>query len=145
MERKPLSERVKLIKVKDPTTDGTSAVNGDGVDMQQDGGWEGVMFFTSFATPAAGNLMNAAQSANNTDFDDLADSQVDAGASDEDQWVDVFRPSDRYVRPELVRGTSTVVGDIWAMLYGPRQEPTTNVLAGTINGKCVIEPLEGTA
>lgn len=144
-----LSTRTKLIKVKDPTADGTSAVNGDGVDMDQDGGYAGVMFFTSFGTAAAGNLMNAAQSSDNAsadDYTDLTGTSVTSGSSDEDVWLDVYKPSKRYVRPEVARGTSSTLGDIWALLYEPRDTRNVdNTTTGTIAGEGHVSPAEGTA
>ncbi len=139
-----LSNGIKLTKVKDVTADGTSAVNSDGVDMQ---GWEGVIFFTSFGTAAAGNTMNGAQGADNaSDWVDLAGTAVSSGSSDEDVWLDIKNPTDRYVRCELARGTTTTVGDIWALQYGKNGKmPIDNAHTGTIAGEAHVTPAEGTA
>jgi hypothetical protein len=143
-----LSQKVKLIKVKDASGAATTAVDSDGVDMDQDGGFGGVLFFTSFGTAAANNTVNAAQSSDNAstdDYTDLAGTAVTSGTSDEDVWVDVYRPTKRYVRLEAARGTSSTLGDIWAILYEPRVVPTDNVLSGTIVGEGHVSPAEGTA
>lgn len=141
-----LSDRVKFIKVKDHSADGTSAVNSDGVDMNQDGGYEGVIFLTSFGTAAAGNTMNAAQGADNSsDWVDLTGTSVTSGTSDEDVWLDIYKPTDRYVRAEIARGTSSTLESIWAILYNPRSTPVDNTTSGTIAGEAHISPAEGTA
>jgi hypothetical protein len=143
-----LSKKVKIIKVKDAAGAATSAVESDGVDMDQDGGFGGVLFVTSFGTAAANNTINAAQSdddGSSDDYTDLAGTGVSSGASDEDVWLDVYRPTKRYVRLEAARGTSSTLGDIWAILYEPRVAPTSNVLSGTIVGEGHVSPPEGTA
>lgn len=142
-----ISDRVKLIKVKDHSTAGTSAVNSDGVDMDQDGGYEGVLFITSFGTAAADNTVNAAQGADNSaDWQDLTGTSVVSGTSDEDVWLDIFRPTDRYVRLEAARGTSSTLESIWAILYNPRRTMAVdNTTSGTIIGEGHVSPAEGTA
>jgi len=136
-----LSNEVKITKVKDPSTAATSAVLSDSVDMV---GYEGVLFVTSFGTAAANNIINAAQCLDDSTFLDLEDSGVASGTSDEDVWVDVYQPADRYVRCEVARGTSTTVGDIWALQYGARVKPVDNTTSGTITGEAHRTPDEGT-
>lgn len=137
-----LSDNVKFVKVQDHTAAGTSAVNSDGVDMT---GYDGVCFITSFGTAAAGNTLEAAQSEDNSSFSDLLGSSVTSGTSDEDVWIDVYRPRERYVRVEAARGTSSTLESIWAILYHPRSLPVDNTTTGTIAGEAHAEPAEGTA
>lgn len=138
----PLMENVKLTKVADYTTAATTAVNGTHVDMA---GYEGVVFFASFGTAATNNTINAAQGATTSSFDDLEGTSVTSGASDEDVWIDIYKPTGRYVRPEIARGTSSTVETIWAMQYGPRKAPVDNNTTGTIAGEVHATPAEGTA
>lgn len=146
-----LCEQVKITKVADAAGAGTTAVNGAGVDMQADGGWDAVLFLTSYGTPAANNLMKAQQSdddASADDYTDIAGSEVDAsGASDEDQWLDIQRPRKRYVRPVVQRGTSSTCENIWAIQYRGRKVVSSaiNLVSGTIYGKKLYHPDEGTA
>jgi hypothetical protein len=137
-----LSSAVKITKVKDHSGAATSAVDSDSVDMQ---GFDGVLFLTSFGTAAADNTVNAAQSSNNSNFDDLAGTKVGGGASDEDMWIDIYKPTDRYVRLEAARGTSSTLESIWAIQYRGAKQPISNVLAGTIIGELHVSPDEGTA
>jgi hypothetical protein len=139
-----LSEGCKITKVADAAGAATSDVTGSTIDMA---GFDGVMFLTSFGTPAADNTMHAEQGAasNMSDAADLEGSEVDVGASDEDLFIDILRPRERYVRVVLTRGTSTTVGDVWAIQYRAKDGVSVdNETAGTIAGKKLVYPAEGT-
>lgn len=138
-----LSNDVKITKVADHTAAGTTAVNSTGVDMA---GYEGVLFVTSFGTAAADNTVNAAQGlTSGGTYDDLLGTSVASGTSDEDVWIDVYRPIDRFVRLEAARGTSSTLESIWAIQYGGRVQPVDNTTSGTIIGEAHTSPAEGTA
>lgn len=142
MGRGFLSERVKLTKVTDHTTAGTSAINSGSVDMT---GYKGVIFFTSFGTAAVDNTIEAASSTDDSTFADIAGTNVVPGASDEDVWVDVWGPPNRYVRCEIARGTSSTCESIWAIQYDPVTSPQDNTTTGTIAGEAHAQPIAGTA
>lgn len=140
-----LSNDVKVIKVADHSTAATSGVTSASVDTA---GYEGVMFLTSFGTAAAGNTLKAQQSSDDggsDDFSDLAGTSVSSGSSDEDVWLDIYRPGKQYVRVVAARGTSSTLESVWAILYGPRQAPVDNTTTGTIVGELHVTPDEGTA
>lgn len=137
-----LSGQVKLTKVKDHSTAATSAVDSDSVDMA---GWEGVLFVTSFGTANADNTVNLAQSSDDSSFTDLEGTKVSSGSSDEDVWLDVYMPAERYVRLEAVRTASSTLESIWAIQYGPSKLPVDNTTSGTIIGEAHVSPAEGTA
>jgi hypothetical protein len=80
-----------------------------------------------------------------SDAADLEGSEVDVGSSDEDLFVDVLRPRERYLRAVVLRGTSTTVESIWAIQYRAKDTlPVDNETAGTIAGKKLVYPAEGT-
>lgn len=137
-----LSGQIKITKVADHTAAGTTAVNSSSVDMAN---YEGVLFLTSFGTAATDNSVNAAQSSDDSSFDDLLGTKTGATASDEDVWLDIYRPSDRYVRLEAVRTTSSTLESIYAIQYGPKKLPVDNTTTGTIIGEAHVSPAEGTA
>lgn len=137
-----LSSIVKLTKVEDHTAAGTTDVDSAGVDMA---GYEGVLFLTSFGTPATDNYISAQQSTDNSSFADLAGTKVGADADTEDLWVDVYRPLERYVRVHVELGTSSTVESIWAIQYGGRKQAEDNVTDGTIMGEAHVSVAEGTA
>ncbi len=141
-----LTENCKLVKLSDTVAGGTSTVNGASVDLGADGGgWDGVLFFASIGTAAANNLLKAQGSDDNSSFADLADSEVDTGATDKNQYVDLLRPKHRYNRPVLTRGTSTTVEAVWALLYRGTVRPVAQDVAGTLFGKRLASPAAGTA
>ena len=139
-----LSKNVALIKVKALSASAGTAINSDSVDMQ---GWEGVMFFGRIATVDAVNFANAAQSSDDGSADafaDLAGTKVTPGDDADSFLIDVYRPLERYVRCEVDRGgANTIVGDIYAIQYGPKVKPTTH--GSTIDAETHISPAEGTA
>lgn len=141
-----LSSQVKLTKVADHTTAGTTDVESAILDMQ---GYEGVMFFTSFGTAAADNKLKVQQDDANGagGMADLTGTGVTSGASpsNEDVWVEVYRPTKRYVRCIAVVDTSSTVESIWAIQYGARVLPVDNTTSGTIEGEMHASPSEGTA
>lgn len=143
-----LTENCKLTKVSDHTTAATTDVTSSSVDMQ---GWDGVVFFTSYGTAAADNLIHVEQSSDDGSSDtfaDVAGSEVNAsGTSDEDQFVDILRPEERYLRCIAVRGTSSTCESIWALQYRGRVAPfadNPNLTSGTIYGNRLLSPVAGT-
>lgn len=140
-----LSDRIKIVKVQDHTTAGTSAVTSDAIDTQ---GYGGVMVITSFGTAATGNLLKLQQSSDNAgsdDYSDLEGTSVTSGSSDEDVWLDLLRPMKRYVKCVATRGTSSTLESMWAILYNPDATPVDNTTTGTIAGEAHTSPAEGTA
>lgn len=138
-----LSSEVKITKVADHSVAAQTAVESTAVDMA---GFEGVLFLTSFGTAAADNTVKASQdTASNGSFTDLLGTSVASGTSDEDVWLDVYRPLKRYVRLEAARGTSSTLESIWAIQYGVRKLPVDNTTSGTIIGEAHVSPAEGTA
>jgi hypothetical protein len=141
-----LSSMIKITKVANHTAAGTTDVESASVDMA---GYESVLFRTSYSVAAADNYLKAQQSSDDGVADgwsDLEGTKVLTGASpsNEDTWVEVFRPTKRYVRAVAVVDTSSTVESIWADQYGARETPTNSV-SGTIIGETHASPDEGTA
>lgn len=140
-----LSEKVKIVKIKDHSTADTTAVTSDAVDTQ---GYDGVLFVTSFGTAASGNTVKVQQSSDDAAADSYADltgTSVTSGTSDEDVFVDVQRPKERYLKLVAARGTSSTLESMYAILYNPRSLPVDNTTTGTITGETHLSPAEGTA
>jgi len=132
-----LSEETLLLRVKAHSTAGTDAVESDSVDMHQSGGWDGVMFFTTFGTANAANKIKARQSANDTDWADLDGVSVTVDTDRLSQQIDILRPEKRYVRAHATRTASSTLETIYALLYRPRKAP-----ASALNIKRAVEPRE---
>lgn len=140
-----LSERVKFLKVQDHTTAGTSAVTTDAIDTY---GYGGVLILSSFGTAASGNTVKAQSSSDDAAADayaDLEGTSVSSGSSDEDVWIDIKKPRERYIKGVFARGTSSTLESVWAILYDPVSLPVTNSTTGTIIGEENVSPAEGTA
>jgi hypothetical protein len=139
-----LSKEIKLTKVKAASTTATTEILSDAVDMA---GYEGVIFFTTIATANAGNYLKAQQGADGviTSPADLEGSKVVAAANGEVVFLDIYKPTDRYVRASVIRGATTVVGEIYALRYEGKVRPEVNNVTNTIIGLLLVSPEEGTA
>jgi len=128
-----LTEDVRFDKVADHSTAGTGDVTCASVDMAEDGGYDGVVFMTSYGTAAADNILKAAGSADDSTFAEYdSDAQVASGSSDEDVILDLFRPAQRYVKAVPERGTSSTCESVWALRYRSRNRPVaTHAVTGT--------------
>lgn len=140
---------VKLDRVQAATAAGTSAINCDVVDTA---GYEGVVFFTTFGTITASAVtsikVQQGQVSNLSDAADLAGTGITVADDDDGQTfaVEVYRPRERYLRAVISRGTANaVVGEVYALLYGPAVQPVTNTVTDDVTVEIHISPAEGTA
>lgn len=140
-----LSEECKLTKLTGHTTAATGDVTSSALDMQ---GFDGVMFFTSYGTPATDNLFHVEQSSDDGGSDaytDVAGSEMNlAGASDEDQVEDIINPEERYLKVIAQRGTSTTLESIWALQYRADTLEAMASVTGTQIVQRLIAPVAGT-
>ncbi len=143
-----LNTDVKISRVMDAVAAGTTDQNGTGVDMK---GYDGVMFIASFGelTTSQVTSIHAEQGTDNSaDWQDLESTSVGPMADDDDNQLlvlDIYRPTDRYVRPVVDRGTANAVIDgIVALRYHAQSKPTTHD-ASTVSASEVHDsPAEGT-
>ena len=137
-----ISKETKIVKVLAPTATGTSTINTSVVDMQ---GYDGVIFLGSIGSAAANNGMKVQQGAisDGSAAADLAGSLA-GGASKTDLLVEVTKPQKRYVRAAVVRGTTTTIDCVWAILYRGIKQPVDNSGAAVAQ-KLLVAPIEGTA
>lgn len=138
-----LSENVKITKVSATVTAGTSAVECAVVDMQ---GYNGVVFVASIGTAAADNGVKAQQGAASdlSDDADLLGTQILSDGTQKEFVLDVYRPEKRYLRPVIIRATSTTVEAVWAIQYAGTKRPEVNVTAAQA-AELHVSPAEGTA
>lgn len=134
-----LLNEVKVTVVKTTQASAGTAVNTDSVDMT---GYDGVVFVGALATANAGNSVNVAQSSDNSTFADLEGTAQVPGTNGDLVAIDVFRPTDRYVRAEIVRaGADTVTETFFAIQYRGRKAPVTSIATQETH----VSPDEGTA
>jgi hypothetical protein len=139
-----LSKAIKITKVKAASTADTAEVVSDAIDMQ---GYEGCLIFTTVATANAGNYLKVAQDSavGLGTKADLAGSKVVCTHGTDILFVDVYRPTKRYLAASVVRGASTAVGEIFALRYRGAQQAETNVVSNLSTGVLLASPAEGTA
>lgn len=137
-----LSKNSKLILVKAGQATGTTTITTDTIDTQ---GYQGVMIFGSISTVNAGNYAKArqGQASDMSDAADLEGTKVVPGTDGNSFLIDIQRPRERYVNVQVVRGATTVLGDIYALLYGARKAPTSQ--GATVDAETWASPPEGTA
>jgi len=139
-----LSTRIKLTLVKAAQATGTTEVDSKILDME---GYEGVMFFGSLGSANSGNYIKVQQDSDPAfaTVKDLAGSKVVTTADGEVAYVDVYRPTERYIRASVIRaGATTITGDIYALQYDARTYPQQNLLDGVCIGVTVDSPDETT-
>lgn len=142
-----LLKDVKVSRVLVAQADGTGTQSGDILDME---GWEGVMFIAKFddvddtavlTLQAQQNIVNSG-----TGMATLSgNATFTAGATDADNdllVLDVYRPRERYVRPQVVIATANAItSGITAIQYGPRKSPVTQP-STVLDSDTLIEPAE---
>ena len=130
---KQFSQHCKIIKVKAATAVGTTDVTTEAVDMAQDSGWGGICFISTYGTPAVDNKPHAEQSTDNSAWSDLAGTELAPGASDATLFLEIGYPHERYQRSVWQRGTSSTLGEVYAILFNPRQVPFTGQAVGEVH------------
>jgi hypothetical protein len=143
------SKACKVVRVMNGVAAGTTDQNGTGVDMT---GFEGVAFVAALGaiTASAVTSLKAQQSDDDGSADDYTDLEGTDVPIDDDEdnkllILDIYRPRKRYVRPVLLRETANAVIDgIYAVLYGPKDEPITPD-ASVAETELHVSPDEGTA
>lgn len=144
-----LGKNVKITRVSNAVAAGTTDVNCSTLDMQ---GWEGVMFIAGFGaiTATAVTSIKAQQGAESdlSDAADLEGTGVSVADDDDNQlaWLDIYRPTERYVRAVVDRGTANAVIDfVIAIQYGAKKAPVTHDATTVSGGEVHVSPAEGTA
>jgi hypothetical protein len=136
--------RNRPVKVADHSAASTADVVSSIVDLA---GYEGVVFMTSFGTANATNTLKVQQNTANqtTGMADLLATSVVSGSSDEDTMVEIHRPQERYIQVTALRGASSTLESVWAILYGGTPGLAASSVSGTQVAELHSSPAEGTA
>jgi hypothetical protein len=127
-----LSDGIRVLRPINATAAGTTDINGTGVDMTLDGGYDGVLFIALYGTLTATQVtkLKAEHSADDSTYGAITGAACTAlGDSDGNgvQMLDVYKPQKQYVRPVIDRGTANAVVDgVIAILYKGRTPPAAN-------------------
>lgn len=116
-----LTHHVKVVKVMNAVVAGTSNQDSSAVDMA---GWDGVVFVCHLGTLTASQVtaLEALGSDDNVSFAAYNPDQVTDDAADADSnkllVLDLFRPSHRYIKARVERGTANaVINSVIAIQY----------------------------
>ena len=134
----------KVTEVVSATATGTTTISGAVVDMQ---GYDEVTFICSLGTAAADNGIKVQQGtdATVTDAADLLGSSVLCNGTGKVLVQSIVRPRERYVRPQVVRGTTTTINSVIAIRSRCRRGPQTNTVTNALASETNVSPAEGTA
>jgi hypothetical protein len=143
-----LLHEVKITRIQNAAAVGTTTLTTAAVDMQ---GWDGVLFVGAFGTITDGTpgiKARQGQLANMSDGADLAGTLVSPALTDDNKVValDVYRPQERYLDVQIVRGgaTGAVVDGAIAIQYRGRTKPSVQD-ATVAASEAWSSPAEGTA
>lgn len=141
-----LSKSIKITRVNNDVSAGTSDVETAVIDMQN---FEGCLFQVLFGAITSGAVTAIkAQQGNQADLSDAVDlpnTNVAVADTDNDKlfWLDIFRPTKRFIRLVVERGTANATIDgVVAMQYGPRVKPTVHDVATVGGGEVHAGPAE---
>lgn len=144
-----LSKNTKISTAITPTAGaaGTTDINGSILDMQN---FDGVLATVRMGAITASAVTSIKmQQGDESDLSDAADLEgtgqsIADDDDDETFYIDLFKPTKRYVRLVVDRGTANaVVAAANYIQYGPRKAPTSH---GTgVSGETHVSPDEGTA
>lgn len=141
---------VKRVAVLNATAAGTTDVNCTGVDCD---GFDSIVFTAKFGALTATQVttLKAQQSDDNGSSDgwsDIAGSQTAAladGDSNDIALLEVSKPTKRYVRCVVERGTeNAVIESVTAALYSAAEKPVTQDATVVVTNR-VVSAAEGTA
>lgn len=123
----------------------TTDIDATSVDMS---GFEQVTFVVPIGTIVSGAVtsIKAQGSSDNSSFSDLAGTSQTIADTDDDKtfYVNVVKPSYRYVRLVVDRGTqNATVGGIIAIQSNPKTLPVSH--GTSVSGETHISPAAGTA
>ena len=144
-----LSPNVKISSAVTPTAGvaATTDIEGTILDMS---GYEGVLVVVRMGTITANAVtsikMQQDTAATMSGAADLTGTAQTIADTDDDKifYIDLFRPTERYVRLYVDRGTqNAVVASAIYIQYGPKATPITQP-TGT-SGETHASPAEGTA
>lgn len=133
----------KVLNLKDAVT--AAASNVTDATVVDTAGYEGCVFIAKFGTSAANNGLKAQQdtaSGFGTGAD-LEGSELLLDGTSKIAVLDIHRPLERYLRPIALRGTSSTLDSLIAILYNGRNKPITEDAA--VSSLVLVSPSEGTA
>lgn len=146
-----LAHNTKITRCIDATAAGTSNVAGTGIDMS---GFNGACFVVAFGTITASAVTAVTLEQSSDDgasdaYSSIAGTSVSVADTDDTSmaYVDLIRPTKRYVRVYVTRSVANAVIDAGVCLQygGHAKRPVTHDAATVANGEVHDDAAEGTA
>lgn len=127
----------------------TTDINSASVDMAADNGYEGVEFMVAFGTITSGAVtsVKVQGSTDDSSFSDLTGTSATVADTDDNKIVvvEIYKPTYRYLRVVVDRGTQNAVVDgIFARLHSNRLEAVSQS-SDVISSEIHLSPAAGTA
>ena len=137
--------RISIAVAASARAAGQTAINGAALDMQ---GYEGAVAIIEMGTIAATAVTSIKwqQSDTSADFSDLEGTGIAIAADDDDEIFvsELYKPTKRYVRAVVERGTANAA--LRAATYVQYKARTAPVVQGTgVTSEVNVGPAEGTA
>jgi hypothetical protein len=121
MQHDSLSDRTLVVPAMPPQSMGAGAVNGATIDTL---GWDGIRFEISVGVITGAGTLDArvvrddnSGMSSPTNVANAALAQVVNTTPNTVHVIDVYRPSERYVRAVITQATNTVIASATATLY----------------------------
>lgn len=126
-----LTDKIKITKCLGGVAAGTSDQDGSSVDMTDDGGYDAVLFIFCYGALTATQVtfLKAEGSDDNSSWAAITGAACTALADDATlpQGLEVAKPTKRYIRPVVDRGTANaVIESVIAIQYRGRNVPADN-------------------
>lgn len=139
-----LTGQCNITKVAAAATAATSAVTSSAIDMQ---GYDNVLVFVEFGTPAADNVIKLQQcDTSGGTYADLEGTSVSVHASGSAVVaVEVRNPLERYIKAVALRGTSSTTLTMYAIQYNAQAAGAAPTATTSLAIEAHQTPAEGTA
>ena len=145
-----LSTATKAIRLSNAVAAATTTITSSALDTK---GFDGALFIVSMGAIAATSACSAKLQQSSDDgsadaYSDLLGTSISMADTDDNKLVliDISKPQKRYLKLVLARATATAVVDsISALLYNPKNEPTTHDSTTVSGYELHHAPAEGTA
>lgn len=147
-----LAHSTKITRCIDATAAGTGdTITGTAIDMS---GFNGACFIVAFGaiTASAVTTVKLQQSDDSggspDDFSDIVGTAVSVADDDDTSmaYIDLIRPTKRYVRVAVVRATAnSVIDGAVCLQYGAHATPVTHDATTVLGGETHDDAAEGTA
>lgn len=146
-----LNQDIRISRPLGAVAAGTTLQTSAAIDMQADGGYDGVLLIFHFGALTATQVtsIKAQYSDDDSSYADIAGS-ASVALADADSGkclvLDIYQPASRYIKALISRGTANAVIDgITAIQYRGKKRPSTHLSTHVKSSEVLVAPIAGTA